>query len=150
MKTLTKTINVYNYQDLLENEDLKRKVLDKLSDINVDYGWWEFIIEDAENVGIKITGFDTYRGTISGDNYLSYAEIKLKILSDHGKTCETYKTVKSYDLRKLGEGEDMFQMLLENYLSILKKEYEYRTSEKSILESIESNGYEFDENGNLL
>ncbi len=44
---------------------------------------------------------------------------------------------------------DFKKALLEDYLIILKQEYEYLTSKEAIIESIEANEYEFDENGCL-
>ncbi len=47
--------------------------------------------------------------------------------------------------------EDEFHNDMENqYRFILKKEWEYLTSEEAIIETIESNDYEFDEKGNLV
>ena len=39
--------------------------------------------------------------------------------------------------------------LKEEYLSILRREYDYLTSEEAIIETIQANEYEFDEDGNL-
>lgn len=44
---------------------------------------------------------------------------------------------------------DFRRALLEDYLSILRREYDYLTSEEAIKESIEANGYEFTEDGDL-
>jgi hypothetical protein len=44
---------------------------------------------------------------------------------------------------------DFEKTLLEEYLIILRKEYEYLTSDEAIIESIEANEYEFNENGCL-
>jgi hypothetical protein len=44
---------------------------------------------------------------------------------------------------------DFEKALLEDYLIILRKEYEYLTSTEAIISSIEANEYEFDENGCL-
>ena len=70
--------------------------------------------------------------------------------------------VPKYDIEELSWNyseisEDDFEVLnteferalKEEYLSILRKEYEYLTSEESIIETIEANEYEFDEEGNL-
>lgn len=67
MRTQTKTYNIYNYKDLLQNEELKQIVLDKQAYINVDLtDWQDYIIEDwiekLENIGfinpeINYTGF---------------------------------------------------------------------------------------------
>ena len=44
---------------------------------------------------------------------------------------------------------DFRKTLLEDYLIILRREYDYLTSEKSIKESILANEYEFTKNGKL-
>ena len=146
MKTITKTVTVYHYDEL--SEQAKENVLQMLCDINVDYNWWEFVYEDAEQIGLKLTSFDTGRGNdISGSLLWEPSEVKKAVLENHGKMCDTYKYVKSCDLRKEQEREDFLRGLLEEYLSMLKKEYEYLTSEEAIIETIQSNEYEFTENG---
>ena len=44
---------------------------------------------------------------------------------------------------------DFLHDLLEDYRIMLINEYDYLTSREAIVESIDANGYEFDENGNL-
>lgn len=146
MKTVE--VEVYEYDEL--PEEIKEKILNKMYNINVGYSWWQFIFEDAEQVGIKLTEFDIYRRTIRGNPIKDYSEMKKLILQNHGKDTDTYKTVKKYDLRKDGEGHNMFKMLLEDYLSILEKEYEYLTSREAIEETIRANEYEFTEDGELF
>jgi len=49
---------------------------------------------------------------------------------------------------KLDElGEEFTKAILEEYLSMLKKEYEYLTSDEAVKEMIEANEYEFTEKG---
>lgn len=52
---IEKTIKTYKYEELDENA--KQKVLEKHSDINVDYDWWDFLYEDISRVG-EILGID--------------------------------------------------------------------------------------------
>jgi hypothetical protein len=56
-----------------------------------------------------------------------------------------------YELdQKLDDIEnDFLSNILSDYLTMLTKEYEYKTSEESIIETIKANSYEFDEDGNL-
>ena len=70
-------------------------------------------------------------------------------MKSHGKTCDTYQTVLEYDLRKNDVEDDLLYSLLQDYLSMLRKEYEYLTSEQAIIETIEANDYTFDINGNI-
>lgn len=54
MKTIA--LNLYSFSEL--NEKAREKALAELSDINVDYDWWDFAYDDfiaiAETIGIKI------------------------------------------------------------------------------------------------
>lgn len=56
---------------------IKECIFSKHGDISVDYEWWQFVYEDAENVGIKITSFDTDRGnSISGRLLFEPSKVK--------------------------------------------------------------------------
>ena len=46
-------------------------------------------------------------------------------------------------------GRDYLHSIFEDYLIILRKEYEYQTSREQVIESIQANEYEFNENGTL-
>ena len=56
MRTITKTINLYQYSEL--SEKAKEKVLSDLHNINTDYDWYDFIFDDfmekCENLGITV------------------------------------------------------------------------------------------------
>lgn len=191
MRTET-IIKTYYQFDELEPE-AQEKAIEKLYYINVDHEWGEFVYWDAENIGLKITGFDiSRRNDITGeltDYTLSVAE---RILKEHGQNTDTYKLAEQYikDRKELttkimtsncqddadllceaGEKEwetvleyipaepdeddyedlniEFERALKEEYLSILRKEYDYLTSEEAIIETIRANEYEFDEEGNL-
>lgn len=157
----TRTYTVYKFHELPEN--VQEKAIEKLSDINVDYEWWDFVYEDANTVGLEITGFDIYHGTIDGNLILSVADCICAIYKHHGKTCETYKTAQryrkeAYRLEKLVNQDDIANEnlmrefkydLLEDYLTILRKECEYLTSREAIIETIEANNYDFTEDGKI-
>lgn len=166
MRTIETTL--YNFSEL--SEEAKKKAIEKLSDINVSYDWWEFIYEDAENIGLKITSFDLDRNRHAKGEFITSApECAESILNEHGDTCETYSTAQTLLNRlseveakwegrertneednELDELEDEFlKSLLEDYSIMLEKECEYLQSEKAIIETIEANDYEFDEDGNL-
>lgn len=152
MRTITK--NIYSFNEL--SEDAKGKAVDKLFDINVDYNWWDFTYDDAKNIGLKITSFDIER--YCEGKFISGAyESAQAIIKNHSETCQTYKTAKSFlseykdtqedDIEELED--DFLKSLLEDYRIILMHEYEYLTSSEAIIEAIQSNEYEFDEDGNL-
>jgi len=60
--------------------------------------------------------------------------------------------VSEYDLdQKLDEVENEFLLAIcEDYRIILTKEYEYLTSEESIIETIAANNYDFTADGKLF
>jgi hypothetical protein len=165
---------VYSFDEL--SPEAQEKALNKLCDLNVNYDWWEFEYEDAERIGLKITGFDLDRGDYCNGEFIHDACYTAnKIKEEHGEECETYKTADNFlrerdelvdtaekdengdfadesDLDdKLDESEeDFLKSILEDYLSILKKEYEYRTSKEAVIETIQSNDYAFTEDGELF
>ena len=171
------TINVYRYDEL--SEEVKERVLERMSDVNVDYKWWEFVFEDAETIGLKLEAFDlgsTYRGAYCDGTWIDDAEEAAeKILQEHGEECETYKDAldfqaelkqamliyerhedydpESMEFEDSAEYEDMceefLRTLLEDYRIILEKEYEYLTSEEAIVDTIEANEYEFTKDGEI-
>ena len=164
---------VYNYSEL--SEDAKQKVLEKHYDINVSFQWWEYIYEDAANIGLKLTYFDIGRASYcKGDFMWSAIEVYQNIVNSHGKDCETYKTAErfkeewqpifnnylneeheDYESResedKLNDLEsDFLNELLEDYLTILRQEFEYQCSREAIEETISRNEYEFTEDGEMI
>jgi len=168
MKTIS--INLYKFSEL--SEEAKQKAIEKLYYINLDQDWWTFTYEDAENIGLKITGFDLDRNRhATGYFLLNATEVAQNILNEHGEMCETYKTAENflsehspvfskymsedyediYEIEnQLQEIEDDFlKNLLEDYSIMLQNECEYLQSEEAIIETIEANDYDFTENGDL-
>lgn len=165
---------VYKFNEL--DDKAQHKALDKLWDINVDYEWWDCIFDDAKRAGIKIKEFDIDRGSFIKGELTNTLEFSLDaILKDHGDACDTWKTAKEYKdgldeltqqwddtpaeekddaeyeyEQKCEELKENFEHdILEDYLIMLRKEYEHQTSREAILEIIEANEYEFDESGNF-
>lgn len=54
---------VYTFDEL--PEDIQEKVLEAMSDINIDYGWWDFIFYDVKECA-KILGIDIEQIYFSG------------------------------------------------------------------------------------
>lgn len=172
----TKTINLYSFAEL--SEEAKEKAVSHLRDINVDHNWWEYVYEDAKNVGLKINGFDIYRGSYCQLDIDHYYHTASRIVTDHGKDCDTYKAAEQFIadwdalVEKYSDGintnvvtgenqydfdseaddldEEFKKELSECYLTILRNQYEYLTSTESIIETIEANEYEFTEDGELI
>jgi hypothetical protein len=170
MKTIE--IKLYKFNEL--PEEVQEKAIEKYFDINVDYDWWDFTYEDAENIGLKINGFDLDRGNYcNGEFILSTSEVAQNVLKEHGGNCDTYKTAENFldefnpvfteyldessDNYESAESEDkmiyleteFLNSLLEDYRIILRNEYSYLTSEKAIKETLIVNDYDFTENGEI-
>jgi hypothetical protein len=168
----TKTINVYRFNEL--SEETQIKVIDNMRDLNISHDWWESTYEDAQTIGLNIKAFalDGYRHA-QGEFNLSAAEVAQNILSNHGEECETYKTATAFledfnpkfaeyldessehyeskekedELQELED--DFLNSLLEDYSILLQKEFEWITSDECISDSIMASEYEFTENGKL-
>lgn len=152
-------IKLYKFNEL--TEAAQQKAIEKLYDINVDSDWYEFTYEDAESIGLKLKYFDLERRTISGSFITSAGEVVEDILANHGEKCGTYKTALKYkncfqstsdeiDEDILDNMEDEFlSELLQDYISLLREEFDFLTSEKAIIDTIEANEYEFTKDGKL-
>ena len=134
----------------------------QFSDVNVDYEWYEGTYDDAANIGLKITSFDIERGAYVNGTIIDRMMDTIGLIKEnHGDVCETYKLAKRYeeDFLKLDQESDEYDYLVsdmedeflkelcDEYLTILRDEYEYLTTDKAIIETIESNEYEFLETG---
>lgn len=160
MRTIS--ISIYKFDEL--SKEAQEKAIEKLWDINV-YGhpWWQFVYEDAEMIGLKITDFDEHE--CNGRFIEGAEETALLIKENHGHSCKTYKTAAEYLKKRAIEivrsklkGEEPEEcleeldneflcLLLEDYRIILKNEYEHLISRESVIETILANEYEFTEDG---
>lgn len=172
MRKETITRNIYTFEEL--SEKAKDKARDWWRTSAAYDEWWEFIYDDAKEIGLKITGFDCGRGNdITGEFTLSACEVAANIIKNHGEQCETRKTAESflkehdpvfsdylneeserYETREAEEElqdieEDFRKSLLEDYLIMLRNEHEYYFSEEHVDECIEINQYEFTEGGKI-
>jgi len=157
MKTIK--IKLYDFKEL--PEDIQEKVINNLSDINVDYDWWDFIYQDAKDIGLEISSFDIYQKEIDGELIDSIDGIIKAIMKNHGKETDTYKLAEKYQAMYEKQGQDISDDLdeewhidfrhdlLECYLSMLEKECEYLESREAIIETIEANEYTFEADGTM-
>ena len=164
MKTIKKEYTVYKFSEL--SEEAKDKAISNEYDINVNYDWYQFTYEDAEQIGLRITEFDIERGNYAKGKFLESAkDTALYIINTHGKDTETYKDAANYlsEYDKLDKStppeddidtedidNDFLRTLLEDYRIILSKEYDYLTSKQAIIETIEANDYDFNEDGSIF
>jgi hypothetical protein len=169
------TITLYTFNEL--NEQAQKKAIEKLSDINVSFDWWESTYDDAKNIGLKLTGFDLDRNKHAKGDFIDSAELCAEeIMEEHGDESDTYKLASTFladlnflniDLEKAeqekGNSDECYTIqgkiddlkaqflsdLLEEYATMLQKESEYLQSEQAIKETIEANDYTFEEDGTM-
>lgn len=168
MQTLS--ITAYNFDELSDKAKDKAREWMRNSGVCMDE-WWDSTYEDAANVGIKITSFDTGRGQEIDGKVEDTESTAHRIVKDHGEGCETYKTAAAYlkerdeaieaapkdedgetDTDALDEkldelGEEFTRAILEDYLEILCDEWAYRLSDEAIDEDIRANDYLFTAEG---
>src|SRR6188474_2749885 len=90
-----KSIQVFKFEEL--SDKAKDNARDWFREASSGDEWWESTYENAENVGIKITGFALDRGSYCKGHFISRAdETAHKIEKEHGEVCETFKTAKAY------------------------------------------------------
>jgi len=150
---------VYNFDEL--PDESKEMAIQRYADINVDYSWWDYTYDDAQNIGLEVLDFD--------DKFcdMKYIEepmwVIYKVLRDHGENCETYKTVcralfnrhqmKKARLWNSDEydtwANELLHSLSEDYRIMLRNEYEYLTSEDCISEILRCNEYDFTLSGEI-
>lgn len=168
MKTIE--ISLYKFDEL--SDEAKQNAINELSDINVDYSWWESTYEDANNIGLKITSFDLDRNRQADGKFEMHPNsVAFEILKNHGEKCTTYNTASIYlntieeieskypggtdedeyniDCESEYAKDDFLKSLLEDYSIILQNESEYLQSEEAIKETILANEYDFTESGKL-
>ena len=177
MRTVTKEIKIYDFNDVINNPVLKERVLEKHYDININPEWWTWIvdnwIDENDKKGIefiqKSLEFDLYRYRgckcdyeVDIDKLLPYIESltdkekkRVKYLIDNG-ICEydSYITSKHPLIKKMmnklfKEIERMEGLARNALYDHLDQTYEYLTSEEGILETIQINEYEFLEDGTI-
>lgn len=158
---------VYQFDEL--DEKAKEKARNWYRSGALDYEWWESTYDDAKSIGLEITEFGLDRDRHACGRFIDGAlECANSILKEHGETCETYKTAKSflkerdevvntapkdengdfeneYELdEKLDDIEaDFLKSILEDYSIILQKECEWLMADEQVDDSIRSNEYTF-------
>ena len=161
----TKTVNIYKFNELPEKA--QENAIQWFQSGVYDADWFESTYEDAANIGLKITGFDTERRNIDGAFTQDAVDVAEAIIKNHGDTCDTYidaanflkdrkaivdptdEDAEDYE-DAIGTLETEFERtILEDYLSILREEVEYMESHEYAVEGIEANEYEFNEDGTI-
>ncbi len=168
----TREYKVYKFAEL--TDDQKQRAIENLADINVDYDWWDWLVEEAKTIGLT---FDGLGGQNCSGSIYDHEDTANKILSEHGEKCDTHQTAVNYLKERAelvtkhsdgtntdivaedneydfdNECEDIdaefLHSLLEDYRIMYNKEYESLTSKKPIIETIEANDYDFTEDGKI-
>ncbi len=152
----------YQFEEL--DEQTKEKAIDNYRHISVeDHFWYDCIKEDLSHVCIELRSFDIERGSFAEIHLEDFYDTCHLILKFHGLNCETYKIAERYikEYNDIQHDEDLDEKLddldeeyqkefSEEVLSMLRREYEYMTSDEHIIEMFEVNGYEFTDQGKLI
>jgi hypothetical protein len=140
-----KTISVYKFEEL--SEDIQQELIDENRWIGVKDGdWWEYIADEIEGLGGNLVQFDIYKGTIQMDIVVSPIEFAKAIVSHHGSRCDTYKISQQYLDEELVD-KDYLHDISREYLSTLREEYEYLTSDEYVREGLIEIDNEYYEDG---
>jgi hypothetical protein len=166
----TVEIKVYEFIDL--DEKAQEKAIQWWLSCGADNDWSEYILNDALEIGLKITSFDTNPVDCEGFLRGSISDTIEAIEKNHGEMCKTYKLAQTYkakikdirethfdadcdnDLSYIGETklidlEQEFEKdLCAEYATMLNNEYEYVTSYEYAIDAIMANEYTFDVDGN--
>lgn len=156
--------NVYKFDEL--SDDAKEKARDWYRQGYDGADVWEYVKDDAKEIGLKITELRPtgIQGNNDGEFITTARECAEKIIKNHGETCETFKTARAYlkdiDALELDEDDEFVDedaadeltkefkySLLEDYRVIYEKDEEYQNSDEVVDESIIANDYEFSEDG---
>ena len=170
----TKTIEIYDFDEL--SESAQDRALDNIRTINNEcYEWWDFTYEDAETIGLCLTGFGLDRNRHATGYFKNSAESCAHLIIDnHGEACATTVSAtvylidrnrfinnapvdedgeleNEYNLTGLLDDldEEFLKSILEDYSMVLQREYEYIDSKENLLEVIDCNEYTFNVNGQL-
>ena len=137
MRTETKTIKIYSFEEL--SEEAQGKALEERWAWNVDYDWWEYIYNDAATIGLTIEEFDLGNSKeISGkltEDLLACCKL---IRMNRGKYCDTFKTAETwlYDyieaFKKWLAAKDAEDMELEWTRKDWLKEFNYEEEAQDI------------------
>jgi hypothetical protein len=171
MKTIQ--LKLYHFSEL--SERAQKKALADNQDFNVSHNWWEWIYADAEEAGLKITGFDLDRAWYCNAQFINDATYTAtQVRLNHGEKNDTYQqttafwerrdqTAGTWQKDENGEfenadeldtaldsiAEDYLKTMSLAYLRMLDKVYDELTSDEAIAESLTANEYWFTADGKL-
>lgn len=170
------TLNIYSFSEL--SEDIQEKVLNDNRYRFVEHGdWYDFILDDAKQIGVDIQYLDVDRNDIRIKPMNGASHTAHRIVMDYGESTELYKLAKKYqedyndlverfsdgvNIHAVAEGneydfdqeadalEDAFFVdVAGELLSMFKQEYEHQLSDEYLEEMFEINEYEFTAEGRI-
>ena len=145
---------VYLFKEL--DEQTKEKAIRNNYDIAIQDDWYHFTKDDLKEVGIELRSFDIDRGSYAEIHIDYFFETCEKIIKSHGGNCETYKIAERYikEYNDIQYDEDLDKEyekeFSEEVLSMLRREFEYMTSDEYIIDMFDANEYEFTDQGKLI
>lgn len=147
MKTIS--VNLYEFAEL--GEKAKAYALHTYLYFNAENDWWSNVYDDAERIGLQITGFDIDRGNFCNGEWMNEAISAAKmIINEHGDTTPSYMAAQRFLALEsvTEENEDAFlRELLRIYRELLKQEYDYLTSDAAVIDAFICNDFLFTANG---
>lgn len=186
MYTRTRTIKqkvyieqtIYTYQDLLEDEDIKQKVLNKWIFIPAgedewEDSWKEFekslphcILEDEEITGLRLRTWiinNYYPEIEQGKYYSKYingrhksrrsnCQVKISPFTGFYGDMVCIDPILNFvkEPNDCDTWGDLLRQCRDSWERGFERDMEWQQSEEYILESIQANEYEFDEEGNII
>lgn len=166
-------IVLHKFEELSDKS--KRRVLAIMQEINLHGDWWRQTKDEAEAIGLQIIGFDVrQKQYVDGEFMKVPAEVAKLIIKEHAEGLKTYESATKYmeakkelldrvsnkdgsiPAKKAPEYEEadvllkgMFlKRLCDDYLAVIKEEYDFRVSNGAISEALE--GFEFTGDGELF
>jgi hypothetical protein len=159
MKKHTEKNNVYKFEEL--SEESKDLALENYWSINVDHDWWFYGVSDAaKELGLEIQSFDLGRDWSIDIKYHTYFyKIAEDILKTFSRNWEIFKISQYFlnNIKGLDQNDEEYERLeyeyckaLENeFLNLLKAEYDFLTSKEMIKDTLVLNSYNFTKNGKI-
>ncbi len=162
MKTI-ETV-AYDFNELSDKAKEKARQWWRESDYDSGQIAFDDTVEDARNVGLKITELETCRSTSDKGEFIDGAfNCANAIIAQHGEACATYKTAKAFlaalDALPVVNSEEartddadgaeyeFLRALLKDYRKMSQAQYEEMQSDAYIDETIEANEYTFTAEG---
>lgn len=170
----TKTIELLTFDEL--SESAKQNAIKQLWDINVDYEWYDYLIDEFKDqlhfagfsdVDIRFSGFYSqgdglsFTGRFNNKDINKNADIYYQSIKDflqyiEHKHCyfsiDRISSRYSHENTVTSDNEyclEYCRSIMQEFYRALQQEYEYLTSESAIIETIKCNNYYFTEDGEL-